>query len=331
MGLDVDGDDLTRVKARFTATYRGLHLPGMTINPLPLSGDSPPPVNVQVDALLDAVANDEEPEGQRRAVEALVKQGMGQEAAAQLSLKLDNDDRDVVENARELLVRIRSSAVPALLRVMDEGDPRAAREAMRALGDIGDPRAAKHLVQKVRDKNWWIRAAAGGALGGLRGEDTRLALEQLLRDDDEDVRRTAMTALRLRGSTESANAISDLLGDPVFSVRFAARDALVALGVPCPQHVFSLVGSDRPEIRHLSIQTSGELANRQSIRQFLPVLLGLLDGGDWADRAFAAEAICLLGAREACDDLQASLAKETNGLVKAKAQAALKATKLCEP
>ena len=140
-----------------------------------------------------------------------------------------------------------------------------------------------------------------------------------------------MTALRLRGSTESAEAIGDLLGDPVFSVRFAARDALVALGVPCPPHVFSLVDSDRSEIRHLSIQTGGELANRESIRQFLPVLLRLLDSPDWADRAFASEAICLLGAREACDDLQASLDKETNGLVKAKTQAALKATKLCKP
>jgi HEAT repeat protein len=61
------------------------------------------------------------------------------------------------------------------------------------------------------------------------------------------------------------------------------------------------------------------------------MLVRLLRSPDWADRAFAAEAICRIGDPKACQALRTMLETETNGLVRAKARIAMKATRLCEP
>jgi HEAT repeat protein len=196
---------------------------------------------------------------------------------------------------------------------------------MAVLGRISDPRAATPLAEKAKSPQWRTRAAAAAGMGAQRSEDTRLVLEQLLRDDDEDVRRTALMALRYRGETDSAEAISNLLGDPVFANRFAAADALVGLGVPVPQHVFSLVGSGQPEVRHLSLETCGRLGSKRSY----PMLANLLASEDWGVRAFAAEALCRIGDPRACGALQELLGRESNGLVLAKTRGAMKATRLC--
>jgi HEAT repeat protein len=174
-------------------------------------------------------------------------------------------------------------------------------------------------------------------MGALTGEDTRLVLEQLLRDPEEDVQRSAVVALRRRCETDSADAIAALLGDGVYAVRAAAEDALVALvglGARCPQHVFSLVGSEQPEVRLLSIEVCGRLGAPQMGGEptlEVDMLVRLLRSPDWADRAFAAEAICRIGDPKACQALRTMLETETNGLVRAKARIAMKATRLCEP
>ncbi len=324
VGIDVTDGDLTRVKARVRGAAR---VPGdFNFGPVPIAPVAgTTDTGAELEALYEQATEAENPVDRQKAIAALTR--IGEDAAEFITPKLSERKRATVDDARNVLAEMGSQAVPALLRVMEEGETEAAAAAMKALADIGDPRAAKKLVEQAKHERWRIRAAAAGGMGSLTGEDTRLALEQLLNDVDEDVRRSAITALRRRGSSESAIAISDKLGDPAFSVRFAAADALVSMGVRCPDHVFSLVGAGDPAIRLLSIETCGRLSSTRSV----DMLLKLLRSDDWSDRAFASAALCYVGAPRACEDLQAALAAETNGLVKAKAEAAIRATKFCVP
>jgi HEAT repeat protein len=330
VGFDVDGHDLARLRTDLPATTGRVALvarqPTRPIDIAPTPGAAPRPADLE--ALWTAY---QEAADARRTREAV----RGFEAVLEQSLpyllgKLAAPDEEQVGVAREILAEIGTAAVPELLRLTDEGTEREARAAMAVLTTIGDPRAAGHLVKQAKSPRWRTRAAAAGGMGALEGEDTRLVLEQLLRDTDEDVRRSAVVALRRRGEMNSAEAIAGLLGDPVYAVRGAAADALaalVALGARCPQHVFSLVGSDQPSIRLLSIESCGRLGSRQAT----PMLIRLLESPDWADRAFAAEAICRIGDTEACEALRTMLANEGNGIVLGKARTAMKATRLCEP
>ncbi|MGQ9733094.1 MAG: HEAT repeat domain-containing protein [Candidatus Zipacnadales bacterium] len=330
LGIDQEGNDFASLRADLPITAgRGILPPirsPLTRTLLPIPGDVP--VDVDLDALWTQATQSEDPTARTEAIRMLVR--LREHGAEYLAPKLADPNEMTAQVAQETLALMGSPAVPALLKVMEEGSEAEAHAAMSVLSRISDPRASGHLLREAASPLWRRRAAAAGGMGAQLGEDTRKALERLLRDEDEDVRRSAIVALRRRGEKASAEAISGLLGDPIFAVRFAAADALVhlvALGARCPSHTFSLVGSGRAEERHLSIETCGLLGSRQSLQ----MLIGLLDSPDWADRLFAAEAVCRIGDNSACPALQAALEKEENGLVKTKTQAMIRATRLCEP
>ena len=323
-GLDPPPGGLASLRADLPATS------GRITFPIRLPSATAPLRTVETGGVSDAeverlwvqATTAQEPGDRAQAVRAIAR--LGEKAVPHIVAKLQSSELDVARGAWALLAQIGSPAVPELLRIVADGSAREAQMAMAVLGQIADPRAALPLVRQAKAPQWRRRAAAAASMGALRGEDTAAALEDLLRDSDEDVRRSAVVALGIRGAAESAVPISEMLGDPVYSVRFAAADALVKLGVPCPPHVFSLVGCEQPEVRHLSIETFGRLGSKDS----LDILLGLLQSQDWGDRAFAAEAIGRIGDLEACRKLEVALANERNGLVLAKARTALNSAKL---
>ncbi|MBM3498050.1 MAG: HEAT repeat domain-containing protein [Armatimonadetes bacterium] len=330
LGLDTDGGDPTRMRADLPAVSGRVSLvsrqPTGSVDLMPIPGEAPPPLDLE--ARWSEYLQATDGRGRREALWAF--ESTPEQAIPYLVGKLSGPDEEQLRAAQDILAQIGTAAVPELLRLMDEGTEREARVAMAVLTMIGDPRAAGHLARQAKSPRWRTRAAAAGGMGEMAGEDTRLVLEQLLRDPDEDVRRGAVVALRRRAEIDSAEAIAGLLGDPVYAVRTAAADALVALvalGARCPTHVFSLVGSGQYDTRLLSIETCGRLGSREAG----VILVPLLASPDWADRAFAAEAICRIGDPRACEALRAMLANETNGLVQAKARTAMRATRLCEP
>jgi len=337
LGIDMDSGDMTRMDAVLpVATGRIALGPRQPLGPvdlIPIPGEVPPVADL--DVLWSDALEAQDLRQQRNATRAFV--GLQEQSIPYLVRKLADPDEGRIRVAQDILAEIGTAAVPELLRLMDQGQEREARVAMAVLGMIGDPRAAGRLVQQSKSLRWRTRAAAAGGMGALEGEDTRLVLEQLLRDPDEDVQRSAVVALRRRCETDSAEAIAGLLGDGVYAVRAAAEEALVALvalGARCPQHVFSLVGSGQPEIRLLSIETCGQLGAPQMGGEptvEVDMLMRLLQSPDWADRAFAAEAICRVGDPKACGALRAMLQTEANGLVQAKARIAMKAMGLREP
>lgn len=151
------------------------------------------------DALVEALADGENPGRRNSAVEALM--ACGGPVVPRLVEALSTDDIDV----RKLLVD--------------------------ALAGIGDARATDAMIGTLSDPDPNVRAAAADALGVLGGEDAARALGERAVDGDEDqlVRFSALRALaRLEwslASTELAGVVDDpVLRPAVFSLLGCCED-----------------------------------------------------------------------------------------------------------
>lgn len=88
-----------------------------------------------------------------------------------------------------------TSAVPALLKVIDDPTAAAQREAIWALGQLGDRKAAGAVARELNSESSELRAAAAEALGQLGGPEQVPALEALQGDYYVRVREAAAAAL----------------------------------------------------------------------------------------------------------------------------------------
>ncbi|HET6923189.1 MAG TPA: HEAT repeat domain-containing protein, partial [Anaeromyxobacteraceae bacterium] len=93
-------------------------------------------------------------------------------------------------------------AMPLVLAVEREQDPRVRLELYRALGRLGSPAALQALTRDVQPVRWrWWRRQPGrrlAAIEGLKlagGPAAIAALELLLEDRDREIRRVARAAL----------------------------------------------------------------------------------------------------------------------------------------
>ncbi len=72
-------------------------------------------------------------------------------AVPDLVAALQSDDPMLRRLAADALIAVGAEAVPALIRVAEEGAPSARREAMRALATLADRRAAQTLFDALDD------------------------------------------------------------------------------------------------------------------------------------------------------------------------------------
>ncbi len=77
-------------------------------------------------------------------------------AIACLVRALSDMDGLVVQLAGDALIEIGKPAVPALLELMERGEPSARREAARSLAMIGDPRAIPILLKALDEDSCWM-------------------------------------------------------------------------------------------------------------------------------------------------------------------------------
>jgi hypothetical protein len=137
-----------------------------------------------------------------------------------------NDGR-ISPSAATALGRIGDSvAVPALIKMLRGGDwqvrsdPRSG--VARALGMIGEPTEVivPALIEVLRDKElrnedpnnaWRANEAAAKVLGqiGEPAKDAVPALTEALNDSHEDVRRSAVRALKRMGTPEAMKAVKE--------------------------------------------------------------------------------------------------------------------------
>ncbi|MDK2889454.1 MAG: hypothetical protein PWR21_85 [Methanoculleus sp.] len=249
------------------------------------------------DALLSALHH-EQPAVRSAAVIAL--RGMGRKAIPPLVEALRDRDRSVRREAAGALAalhwapddlkekvwfyylledwaelaRLQGAAVPALLKALDNKEPRIRGESARTLGKIRDARAIPALIRAVEDPQADVRVRAAEALGELGSDRAKPALVGALNDPCHPVRMEAAWALdRLdwipQNDLERAGYLiakeqwTELvrMGRPAIpaliraleveysGVRTGASEALRQLGQPALDALHAAVRSESPVIR----------------------------------------------------------------------------------
>lgn len=108
--------------------------------------------------------------------------------------------RDPVVQARAalLLGSIGKPAVPVLIEALKDDDRDVRTSAAGALISIGpDAKSAvSTLVRALKDEDHFVRWNAAAALGEIGDKSAAYALAELLEDEEAEVRKTALSALR---------------------------------------------------------------------------------------------------------------------------------------
>lgn len=141
------------------------------------------------------------------------------------------------------------------------GDMEERRDAVMRLGNLHVAEASRAAMPALSDPSPVVRAHAAKAILSVQPEHAVAALQPLLKDKDEFVRREAAYALGLTRSHSATAALSQLLlTDKEDGVRAAAA---VALGdIADEAAVISLVGTLAPE---LSSPANGKRKREQNV------------------------------------------------------------------
>jgi HEAT repeat protein len=160
-------------------------------------------------------------------------------------------DYDLAQDAFDGLVAIGRDAVPELLSALTSPMPGVRLLAVRCLGHIDDPQARRAGLRLLGDELANVRAhAALAAVGLLEAEEVESAVVASLRDDNEEVR---ASAIRLLSTSPSATLVDRLLAvvhDAKPGVRAAAIEILGKRGatqaVPTLRQCY---GDSSPRVR----------------------------------------------------------------------------------
>jgi HEAT repeat protein len=139
-----------------------------------------------VDVLL-AVLHDPDIAVVRKAVFALGQIGEARAISA-ITVLLGHEDEELQTTLTQTLEKFGASAVPDLLRAMEDERPAVREQAAHILGQIGGEEAVTALVNALNDTQWQVRFAVVTALGYVGGEQARAALQTLQDDPHPRVR-----------------------------------------------------------------------------------------------------------------------------------------------
>jgi HEAT repeat protein len=140
----------------------------------------------------------------------------------------DQEDRieainDLTEGVREedaSHLEHREAIGKVVEAALDDPSPLVRQVAIEGVATVQGTGGTSAIIDRLRDKDSWVRYAATRALGDLPTEASRKALEDTLaRDKTADVRRQAARSLRKLNAKASIRPLYLGLGDPSPSVR----------------------------------------------------------------------------------------------------------------
>jgi hypothetical protein len=164
------------------------------------------------------------------AIEKMAGQGLSLASSEVISALHDPSPR-VRRQAATALGRLGdTAAVPELLHQLELHPDLVEEETVQALGELGDVAAIPELVKLLKSPRPLLRRASARAIASIPGaEDSELAIQELIvaaRDtSDQDLRRSALQALRYLEAPEISSTVSLALLDKRPSVRIAAAEA----------------------------------------------------------------------------------------------------------
>lgn len=143
-------------------------------------------------ALLHAVAGGNEQQVRTAAQELVTR---GERVVPMLIQALDHTNDNVRGVSAQLLARIGTPAIPAVLNVLKNGTTQAKSMAIFTVGEERVPAAVEPLIGLLTHADADIRAAAAWALGMIGEGRAKPALEAASKDDDPKVRDSVQCAL----------------------------------------------------------------------------------------------------------------------------------------
>jgi HEAT repeat protein len=182
---------------------------------------------------------------------------------------LNSNDHNLSGRAFEVLVKIGSPAVSALLRVLEQGDAKSRNEAAQILGQIADPRAINPLIAQLNKQEAGVSYSAAGALGHFQDRNAAHALAAALAFHDDYLRSSASSALYHMGQV----AVDDLIANaahPDHRVRlYVASDLDKYSGQKVVETLLELINDHHHEVRLAAIKS---LSRQQSPLIIEPLL-----------------------------------------------------------
>ncbi|GAB4505354.1 MAG: hypothetical protein Fur0043_23490 [Anaerolineales bacterium] len=177
-------------------------------------------------------------------------------------------------------------------------------DAAYALGDVGDARAVKPLISILKDREFKVRQAAIVALGRLGDARAVQPLATMLEDKQPwGLRKAAVWALGKIGNTRALSHLIDALTDPQQEVRETAVEALRGLGALAVEQLIAALSNSSLVVRRAAAETLGKLGDSRAIE---PLIAALKDS-EWSVRKAAAESLEQIGDVRAVEPLIALL------------------------
>ena len=138
----------------------------------------------------------------------------GATASVLLRALADGENPGRRNAALEVLRRIGSAALPALIGASEDPDVDVRKQVVDALAGIDDPEAIARLEQLLTDPDANVRGAAADALGSCGSEGSARVLREVQSQDDEGlVRLSALRALSRLGAEVPLNELKAALAD----------------------------------------------------------------------------------------------------------------------
>jgi len=216
---------------------------------------------------------------------------------------------EVRRAAGSALGEIGEPAIAPLARVLRESSAELRLEAVMALRRIEPNQAAETLlVAALSDEDPNVRWVAGLTLGERGNQKAVGVLVEILRQGQEyDQSRAARFLGRMR-AMEAVDALVGALNEDVWSVRIAARDALVEIGDAAVEPLLSAAKEGSGRVRMKAASALGRLGSERAVG----VLLAALRDRDWMVCDEAAVALAGIRSEKAVGPLIAAL-KDPNG------------------
>lgn len=204
---------------------------GRAPDPLARSTPAPPadkePVGANAtQALLERLRHESDPAAWQLALATLETHG-AEAVAPALWTGVAHRSAEVRRLACQLLARIKPpGAVSELVALLEGNDPRVSEAAAAALGELGDPSALEPLETALGSRAPGFRLTVSRSLAKLGSVAGREELARLARNDDPQIRRSAIVAIGELGDRRFVPGLIDALGD---DSQPAARAALAGL------------------------------------------------------------------------------------------------------
>ncbi len=260
-----------------------------------------------------------------RIAQRMQKNGALRDAAAvYAAIDLGDDHRLALAVLRGRLLAEPTRAVDLILATLDSGDDRLSRSAAEHAREFASPEQAKSLVLAIPTLKPGSKALLLDALGERSIPEVRQAALALLSAEDEEIRITAIRALRNSGKAEDARALASVAASGDTRCRREIVATLSRLGgadvlgsdarnADVDEALWSLLPESEPAVQVVLI---GALRDRGNPAAVNALLDAAQQGGAQEVQLAALGALEGLASSEAIDPLVELLSSSSEGKVR---------------